>query len=177
MRGLIFKREKEQERVCECVCVTHPPARNDNSLNSIPTWRASLLLFKRWHMPFPTSLCFLKPVWLHPVRVQGEREKKGGQHKGDWTNEQDRFLKVWYFYLFFPPHLKLQTGYLIYSLSLFLPQPLFAASLSSSRAQKWKTEKTEVLSCELRLILDCSAVLLYLQRTSITWQQIRVRWC
>lgn len=123
MRGLIFKREKEQERVCGCVCVTHPPARNDNSLNSIPTWRASLLLFKRWHMLFPTSLCFLKPVWLHPVRVQGEREKEGGQHKDDWTNEQDWFLKVWYFYLFFFPS---ETSNRLFNLfSLF-----FSCSLS-----------------------------------------------
>lgn len=130
MRGLIFKREKEQERVCECVCVTHPPARNDNSLNSIPTWRASLLLFKRWHMPFPTSLCFLKPVWLHPVRVQGEREKEGGQHKGDWTNEQDRFLKVWYFYLFFPPSETSNRLFNLFSLSLSFSRSLYSLLLS-----------------------------------------------
>ncbi len=142
MRGLIFKRkkEKEQERVCGCVCVTHPPARNDNSLNSILTWRASLLLLKRWHMLFPTSLCFLKPVWLPPVRVQGEREKEGGRHKGDWINEQDWFLKVWYFYQFFSP-LKLQTGYLIYSLSLFLLQPLFAPLRAECKNEKGKKLK------------------------------------
>ncbi len=76
MRGAHIKRKKEKSRGCVDVCVTHPPARNDNSLNSILTWRASLLLLKRWHMLFPTSLCFLKPVWLPPVRVQGERERR-----------------------------------------------------------------------------------------------------
>lgn len=148
MRGLIFKREKEQERVCECVCVTHPPARNDNSLNSIPTWRASLLLFKRWHMPFPTSLCFLKPVWLHPVRVQGEREKEGGQHKGDWTNEQDRFLKVWYFYLFFPPSETSNRLFNLFSLSLSFSRSLYSLLLSL-RVERKNEKRKKLKYCHV----------------------------
>lgn len=148
MRGLIFKREKEQERVCECVCVTHPPARNDNSLNSILTWRASLLLFKRWHMPFPTSLCFLKPVWLHPVRVQGEREKEGGQHKGDWTNEQDRFLKVWYFYLFFPPSETSNRLFNLFSLSLSFSCSLYSLLLSL-RVERKNEKRKKLKYCHV----------------------------